>query len=156
MWPIPSGARGSTWPPASGCQAGLAAERRLTHHDLAGDREPLTRSIRCRPANPVPTATSDEANYDPSALWRKGSYAWRKLYHDCERPSPVVYSSPSCGPCHVLKPQLKRVLQDFAGAAQGVEIDIEADQAIAEQAGVTGTPTVQLFFRKGSNSSSRA
>ena len=60
----------------------------------------------------------------------------------------MVYSSPSCGPCHVLKPQLKRVLQDFAGAAQGVEIDIEADQAIAEQAGVTGTPTEQLFFRK--------
>ncbi|MFM7360513.1 MAG: thioredoxin, partial [Cyanobium sp.] len=29
-----------------------------------------------------------------------------------------------------------------------VEIDIEADQQIAEQAGVTGTPTVQLFFRK--------
>ena len=60
----------------------------------------------------------------------------------------MVYSSPSCGPCHVLKPQLKRVLADFAGAAQGVEIDIEIDQAIAEQAGVTGTPTVQLFFRK--------
>jgi thioredoxin reductase (NADPH) len=48
----------------------------------------------------------------------------------------------------VLKPQLKRVLADFGGAAQGVEIDIETDQAIAEQAGVTGTPTVQLFFRK--------
>ena len=29
-----------------------------------------------------------------------------------------------------------------------MEIDIEADQAIAQQAGVTGTPTVQLFFQK--------
>jgi len=29
-----------------------------------------------------------------------------------------------------------------------VEIDIDADPAIAEQAGVTGTPTVQLFFEK--------
>ena len=131
----------------SGCQAALAAERWLTHHDLAV-------TVSHNPVDPAPagepvrTATSDEANYDPSALWQKGSYALRKLYHDCDGPLLVVYSSPSCGPCHVLKPQIKRVLQDFAGAAQGVEIDIEIDQAIAEQAGVTGTPTVQLFFRK--------
>jgi hypothetical protein len=48
----------------------------------------------------------------------------------------------------VLKPQLKRVLDELGGAAQGVEIDIEADQDIAQQAGVSGTPTVQLFFQK--------
>ena len=131
----------------SGCQAALAAERWLTHHDLA-----IT--VSHNPVDPAPagepvrTAISDEANYDPSALWQKGGYALRKLYHDCDKPLLVVYSSPSCGPCHVLKPQLKRVLADFGGAAQGVEIDIETDQAIAEQAGVTGTPTVQLFFRK--------
>jgi thioredoxin reductase (NADPH) len=29
-----------------------------------------------------------------------------------------------------------------------VEIDIEADPEIAQQAGVNGTPTVQLFFSK--------
>ena len=60
----------------------------------------------------------------------------------------MVYTSPSCGPCHVLKPQLKRVLDELGGRAQGVEIDIEADQEIAQQAGVNGTPTVQLFFGK--------
>jgi thioredoxin reductase (NADPH) len=48
----------------------------------------------------------------------------------------------------VLKPQLKRVLDELGGAAQGVEIDIEAEQEIASQAGVTGTPTVQLFHNK--------
>lgn len=31
---------------------------------------------------------------------------------------------------------------------RGVEIDIEADQEIASQAGITGTPTVQLFLNK--------
>ena len=40
------------------------------------------------------------------------------------------------------------MLSELKGQAQGVEIDIEADQEIAEQAGVNGTPTVQLFYDK--------
>ena len=131
----------------SGCQAALAAERWLSHHQLAVtvSREPVDPQ---EVGEPRRTAESDEANFDPEALWQKGSYALRKLYHDSPKPLLVVYTSPTCGPCHVLKPQLKRVLEELGGAAQGVEIDIEADQEIAVQAGVTGTPTVQLFFNK--------
>ena len=131
----------------SGCQAALAAERWLTHHGLAV-------TVSQDPVDPATvgevqrTAVSDEANFDPKALWQKGSYALRKLYHDSDNPLLVVYTSPTCGPCHVLKPQLKRVLEELGGRAQGVEIDIDAEPEIAQQAGVTGTPTVQLFFRK--------
>ena len=131
----------------SGCQAALAAERWLTHHNLAV-------TVSQEPVEPAEvgevkrTAVSDEANFDPNALWQKGSYALRKLYHDSDKPLLVVYTSPTCGPCHVLKPQLKRVLDELGGRAQGVEIDVDAEQQIAEQAGVSGTPTVQLFFRK--------
>jgi thioredoxin reductase (NADPH) len=131
----------------SGCQAALAAERWLTHNGLAV-------TVSQDPVDPATvgevkrTAVSDEANFDPQALWQKGSFALRKLYHDSDKPLLVVYTSPTCGPCHVLKPQLKRVLEELGGRAQGVEIDIDADNAIAQQAGVTGTPTVQLFFRK--------
>ena len=131
----------------SGCQAALAAERWLSHHDLAVtvSREQVEPQ---QVGEPQRTAVSDEANYDPNALWQKGSYALRKLYHDSNKPLLVVYTSPTCGPCHVLKPQLKRVLEELGGRAQGIEIDIEADQEIAVQAGVTGTPTVQLFVNK--------
>ncbi|MFM2174098.1 MAG: thioredoxin-disulfide reductase [Cyanobacteriota bacterium] len=131
----------------SGCQAALAAERWLTHHNLAV-------TVSQEPVEPAEvgevkrTAVSDEANFDPNALWQKGSYALRKLYHESDKPLLVVYTSPTCGPCHVLKPQLKRVLDELGGRAQGVEIDVDAEQQIAEQAGVSGTPTVQLFFRK--------
>ena len=131
----------------SGCQAALAAERWLSHNNLAS----LVTREQTEPASaetPQATVATTEATYDPSALWQKGSYALRKLYHDSTRPLLVVYTSPSCGPCHVLKPQLKRVLDELSGAAQGIEIDIEADQDIAEQAGVNGTPTVQLFYDK--------
>ena len=131
----------------SGCQAALAAERWLSHHDLA--RLVSRDSVEPKQAEtPQASETATEATYDPNALWQKGSYALRKLYHDSSKPLLVVYTSPSCGPCHVLKPQLKRVLDELQGMAQGIEIDIEADQAIAEQAGVNGTPTVQLFFGK--------
>jgi thioredoxin reductase (NADPH) len=132
---------------ASGCQAALAAERWLTHNALAVpvERQPVDpEPVR----EPVRTAVSDAANFDAEALWQKGSYALRRLYHECPRPLLVVYTSPSCGPCHVLKPQLKRVLQELGGQAQGVEIDIEADPEIAQQAGVSGTPTVHLFLNR--------
>ena len=131
----------------SGCQAALAAERWLSHHGLAVtvSQDPVDPA---EVGEPKRTAESDETNFDPDALWQKGSYALRKLYHESQRPLLVVYTSPTCGPCHVLKPQLKRVLEELGGRAQGVEIDIEADQEIAQQAGVTGTPTVQLFFSK--------
>jgi thioredoxin reductase (NADPH) len=131
----------------SGCQAALAAERWLSHHQLAVTvpRDPVD---PLPSGTPVRTMTSDVDNFTADALWQKGSYALRRLYHESSKPVLVVYTSPTCGPCHVLKPQLKRVLSELEGKAQGVEIDIEADQEIASQAGITGTPTVQLFFNK--------
>ena len=131
----------------SGCQAALAAERWLTHHNLATlvKREAVEPAVAERPVN-VEVTTED--SYDPNGLWQKGSFALRKLYHDSAKPLMVIYTSPSCGPCHVLKPQLQRVINELDGNAQAVVIDIEADQEIAEQAGVNGTPTVQLFHNK--------
>jgi thioredoxin reductase (NADPH) len=131
----------------SGCQAALAAERWLSHHQLAVTvpRQSVEPDLS---GTPVRTATSDAENFSAEALWQKGAYALRRLYHESSKPLLVVYTSPTCGPCHVLKPQLKRVLADLEGKAQGVEVDIEADQEIAAQAGITGTPTVQLFLNK--------
>ena len=48
----------------------------------------------------------------------------------------------------MLKPQLKRVINELNGKVQGIEIDIDKDQEIAKQAGINGTPTVQLFKDK--------
>ena len=61
----------------------------------------------------------------------------------------VKYASPTCGPCHSLKRILKKVVNEFDGKIHYVEIDIEDDPKIAEQAGVTGTPTIQFFKDKG-------
>ena len=132
----------------SGCMAALAAERWLTEKDL---------SITIKREQPDPerseslTEKEEETNeetFDFNSQWQKGSYALRKLYHESSKPILVIFSSPSCGPCHVLKPQLKRVITELNGEVQGIEIDIDKDQDIAKQAGINGTPTVQLFKDK--------
>ncbi len=132
----------------SGCMAALAAERWLTEKEL---------SITVHREQPEPkkseslTEREEETNeetFDFNSQWQKGSYALRKLYHESTKPILVIFSSPSCGPCHVLKPQLKRVINELNGEVQGIEIDIDKDQDIAKQAGINGTPTVQLFKDK--------
>ncbi len=132
----------------SGCMAALAAERWLTEKDL---------SITVKREKPDPEKSeplteqdveTNEETFDFNSQWQKGSYALRKLYHESSKPILVIFSSPSCGPCHVLKPQLKRVINELDGEVQGIEIDIDKDQDIAKQAGINGTPTVQLFKDK--------
>ncbi len=132
---------------SSGCKAALAAERWLSKENLAvlqikTSTEPSPSEINSQ------TVQTSKENFSKDALWQYGNYALRKLYHQSERPLLVVYTSPNCGPCHVLKPQIKRVIEEFKGKAQGVEINIEIDPEIAKQAGINGTPTVQLFKKK--------
>ena len=131
----------------SGCKAALAAERWLTKNNLAT----LIKREKLEPSQAETSKTlevSNEENFNPDKTWQKGSYALRKLYHETDKPLFVIYTSSSCGPCHILKPQLQRVLNESKGKAVGVEIDIENDQDIAKQAEINGTPTVHLFKDK--------
>ena len=133
----------------SGCMAALAAERWLSEKDLSRTikREQPDPEKSDSQTNSIDVDTNEET-FDFNSQWQKGSYALRKLYHESSKPILVIFSSPSCGPCHVLKPQLKRVINELNGAVQGIEIDIDKDQEIAKQAGINGTPTVQLFKDK--------
>ncbi len=133
----------------TGCMAALAAERWLAEKNLS---KIIVRET-AEPEKKLSTSSfneeeTNEETFDSNSEWQKGSYALRKLYHESKNPILVIFSSPSCGPCHVLKPQLKRVINEFAGAVQGIEIDIDKDQEIAKQAGINGTPTIQLFKDK--------
>jgi len=133
----------------TGCMAALATERWLAEKNLAKT------IVRETPEPEKKLNSSDfneeevnEDTFDSNSEWQKGSYALRKLYHESKKPILVIFSSPSCGPCHVLKPQLKIVIKELDGAVLGVEIDIDKDPDIAKQAGINGTPTVQLFKEK--------
>lgn len=132
----------------TGCMAAMLAERWLSAQGLAQEYAQVESE---QPAVETDTETSKadtEETFDVSATHHRGSYALRKLYHDSDRLLVVKYVSPTCGPCHMLKPILNKVVDEFEGRIHFIEIDIAEDPEIAESAGVVGTPTLQLFKDK--------
>lgn len=132
----------------TGCMAALLAERWLVSHDLLQEFHQSEASEK--PADEGRVAEYKlAAEFDPDTTRHIGGYALRKLYHESDRLIIVKYASPTCGPCHTLKPILSKVVDEFEGRVHYVEIDVVDDADIAESAGVTGTPTVQFFKDKG-------
>lgn len=132
----------------TGCMAAMLAERWLSASGLAQEytqAESEQPPVETEPESPK---ADTEATFDVDAVRHRGSYALRKLYHDSDRLLVVKYVSPTCGPCHMLKPILDKVVDEFEGQVHFIEIDIEEDPEIAESAGVIGTPTLQLFKDK--------
>ncbi len=132
----------------TGCMAAMLAERWLSTHNLIQE-------YHQQPDSEQPTQTADdkpiadtEATFDINKTRHVGGYALRKLFHESDRLIMVKYVSPNCGPCHTLKPILNQVVDEYEGKIHFVEVDIEAEPDIAENAMVTGTPTVQFFKDK--------
>jgi thioredoxin reductase (NADPH) len=137
----------------TGCMAAMLAERWLSEQGLVQEFEQqaqldVTRSEESELESEVVEVNFTEAEVDLQTTHHKGGYALRKLYHESEKLIMVKYTSPTCGPCHTLKPILNKVVNEFEGQIHAVEIDIVQDPDIAEAGGVTGTPTVQFFKAK--------
>jgi len=133
----------------SGCMGAMLAERWLSLNGLVQE-VPQTESSEPETETPksTPPQNTTSENFDIQNTRHTGGYALRKLYHDSDRLIMVKYSSPTCGPCHALKPILDKVVNEFEGKIHYIEIDIEEDPEIAQNAGVVGTPTVQFFKNK--------
>lgn len=144
----------------SGCMAALAAERFLTeknlvteyHHAEDADQQESRASVESKKSEQEKKSdergSDDAKSYNIDDTWHMGEFALRKLYHESKRPLIVKYISPGCGPCAQLRPMLNTVVRAFEGDVHYVEIDITKDSEIAEAAGVTGSPTVQIFQEK--------
>jgi len=132
----------------SGCMAAMLAERWLSVNALIQE----FRQIHHTPDNELeeqPQAKPlTSVEFDLNTTRHEGGFALRKLFHESDRLLVVKYVSPGCGPCHTLKPILNKVVDEFDNKIHFVEIDIDKDRDIAENAGVTGTPTIQFFKNK--------
>ena len=129
----------------TGCMAAMSAERWLSENNLIQEYHQKPESEQPTQVVEEKTVPDTEATFDINATRHVGGYALRKLFHDSDRLIMVKYVSPTCGPCHTLKPILNKVVDEFEGKIHFVEIDIEAEPEIAKAAQVTGTPTVQFF-----------
>lgn len=135
----------------TGCMAAMLAERWLSEKGLLQEFKAEVAASTPAPAAQPPAEQSvrtTSENFDLANTRHVGGYAIRKLYHESDRPIVVKYASPTCGPCHTLKPILSKVIDEFEGKVYYVEVDITEDPEIAEGAGVMGTPTVQIFKDK--------
>ncbi|MEG4024850.1 thioredoxin-disulfide reductase [Microcoleus sp. S13C4] len=132
----------------SGCMGAMLAERWLSVNGLMQEFHQTEESEQPTAAPEAQKVRKTSENFDIQDTRHEGGYALRKLFHDSDRLIVVKYASPSCGPCHSLKPILNKVVDEFDGKIHYVEIDIEEDPEIAENAGVIGTPTIQYFKDK--------
>ena len=133
----------------SGCMGAMLAERWLSHQGLAREfaQGEVVQQSTEESENGQVADTAE--SFDLNATHHLGGYALRRLYHESDRLILVKYSAPTCAPCHTLKPILEKVVNEFDGKVHYVEIDIEQDPDIAENAGVISTPTIQFFKNKG-------
>ena len=129
----------------SGCMGAMLAERWLSVNDLLQEFRQVPATANNELEHETQKPSTEPKEFDVQATRHEGGYALRKLFHDSDRLLLVKYVSPGCGPCHTLKPILNKVVDEFDGRIHFVEIDIEKDRDIAENAGVSGTPTIQLF-----------
>ncbi|MGD2180215.1 thioredoxin-disulfide reductase [Lusitaniella coriacea] len=132
----------------TGCMAALLAERWLGERDLIQEFHQRPESEQRIAVEEEKTVADTEETFSLDATHHYGGYALRKLFHESDRVLLVKYISPNCGPCHTLKPILNKVVGEYDSKIYFIEIDIDAESEIAQNAQVTGTPTVQLFKDK--------
>lgn len=64
-------------------------------------------------------------------------------------PTVLDFYSTECPPCEALAPKFEAVAEQFAGKVRFLKIFRQGNRDLAQQLGVTGSPTLIFFDRAG-------
>jgi thioredoxin len=74
---------------------------------------------------------------------------------DAGQPVVLDFFSTECPPCEALAPKLEAVADQFAGQARFYNIFRQGNRDLAQQLGVTGSPTLVFFDGAGREQGTR-
>lgn len=70
---------------------------------------------------------------------------WEKTIEKGEKPSVVMFYSPTCSYCHSMEPFFHQYAMEFKEIIVFARLNIVTNQWTAEKYGVRGTPTFKFF-----------
>jgi thioredoxin 1 len=73
--------------------------------------------------------------------------SFSQLINEGEQPVLVDFHAAWCGPCQTLSPIVQETAQTFKDRVKVIKIDVDKNQALANQYKVRGVPTLILFWK---------
>jgi len=70
---------------------------------------------------------------------------------DSTVPVLVDFWAPWCGPCKMVAPVLEELAQEYAGKLKIVKLNVDQNQQVAAQFGISSIPTL-IMFKNGKES----
>jgi len=70
---------------------------------------------------------------------------WEKTIEKGEKPSVVMFYSPTCSYCRTMEPFFHQYAKEFKDTIVFARLNILTNQRTAEKYGVRGTPTLKFF-----------
>jgi len=70
---------------------------------------------------------------------------------DSALPVLVDFWAPWCGPCKMVAPVLEELAQEYAGKLKIVKLNVDQNQQVAAQFGISSIPTL-IIFKNGKES----
>lgn len=64
---------------------------------------------------------------------------------ESEIPVLVDFWASWCAPCRQVAPVMDRIAQEYEGSVKVAKVDVDAEQEIAGQFGISSIPTIALF-----------
>jgi thioredoxin 1 len=70
---------------------------------------------------------------------------WQKEVVESDKPVLVDFWATWCGPCRQLSPTIDRIADNYAGRVKVGKVNVDDNQELAMQYGITSIPRVLLF-----------